>query len=91
MHCTLLIPHLFWPRDTANAVTSGLELASLERFLSRARAQRYSALTPEAWLCQAFEVERQQDWPVAPLTAALDRNALVLELEGRAIHFDHHF
>jgi len=72
MHCTLLIPHLFWPRATADAVTSGLALPSLARFLSRARAERYSPLTPEAWLCQAFEVERQQDWPVAPLTAALD-------------------
>lgn len=72
MQCTLLIPHLFWPRESAHAVTSGLELSSLARILSRARAERYSALTPEAWLCQAFEVERQHDWPIAPLTAALD-------------------
>src|SRR6185503_13696827 len=72
MHCTLLIPHLFWPRATADAVTSGLALPSLGRFLARARAERFSPVTLEAWLCQAFEVERQQDWPVAPLTAALD-------------------
>ena len=51
---------------------SGLELPALARLLSRARAERLPAITPEAWLCQAFEVERQQDWPVAPLTLAID-------------------
>lgn len=72
MHCTLLIPRLLWPSESAHVVTGGLELPWLTRILSRARAVRYPALTPEAWLCQAFEVERQNDWPVAPLTAAID-------------------
>lgn len=72
MQCTLLIPHLLWPRDSAHAVTGGLELPWLLRVLSRAHAARHPVLTPEAWLCQAFEVERQHDWPIAPLTAALD-------------------
>ncbi len=72
MQCTLLIPHLLWPRDSALAVTDGLDLPALCKMLARARAARHPALTPEAWLCQAFEVERQHDWPIAPLTAALD-------------------
>lgn len=75
MRCTLLIPHLFWPGDTADTAASGLELPALTRLLSRARVERYPAIAPEAWLCQAFEVERQQDWPVAPLTLALDGEA----------------
>src|SRR5688572_12740058 len=72
MQCTLLIPHLFWPRVTADAIERGLELPQLRKLLGRAQLERHSAITPEAWLCQAFEVERQQDWPIAPLTLALD-------------------
>ena len=75
MRCTLLIPHLFWPRGQADAVARGLELPAFTQLLARASAERGSALTPEAWLCQAFEVERQQDWPIAPLTLALDQGA----------------
>ena len=72
MQCTLLIPYLIWPRETADAVLRGLELPALTTLLARAQAERSAPLSLEAWLCQAFEVERQQDWPVAPLTAALD-------------------
>ena len=72
MQCTLLVPHLFWPRETADQVERGLELPALSKILSRADAIEAPPLTLEAWLCQAFEVEKQQDWPVAPLTATLD-------------------
>ena len=72
MHCTLLIPHLFWPRENAEAVLRGLELPALTKLLARARAERFPAITPEGWLCAAFEVERQHDWPLAPLTLELD-------------------
>jgi hypothetical protein len=40
--------------------------------LGRSRAERYDPVPVEGWLCQAFQVERQQDWPVAPLTLAID-------------------
>jgi hypothetical protein len=72
MQCTLLIPHLFWPRETADIVAQGLELPALSTLLARAHQDRYPAVAPEAWLCQAFEVARQHDWPVAPLTLAID-------------------
>lgn len=72
MYCTLLIPGLFWPRDTAAAMFAGLELRSLAKLLARAHAERFQSVTTEGWLCQAFEIERQQDWPIAPLTLALD-------------------
>jgi hypothetical protein len=73
MRCTLLIPHLFWPRDTADSFTRDLDLRSLTKLLARASCTRHPAVTLEAWLCEAFEVERQQDWPIAPLTLELDR------------------
>ncbi|MGZ5094059.1 MAG: hypothetical protein ACXWCY_06500 [Burkholderiales bacterium] len=72
MHCTLLIPHLIWPGDTAAAVTQGLALPALTTLLARGRVERASALTPEVWLCRAFNIQRQQDWPIAPLTLAFD-------------------
>ena len=72
MRCTLLIPRLFWPHENAQSVWHGLELPGLEKLIGRAHAERFDAITPEGWLCQAFELERQQDWPVAPLTLELD-------------------
>jgi hypothetical protein len=72
MHVTLLVPDLFWPRDDGEAPYRELELPSAALLLARARPRRFPPLGLEAWLCQAFEVERQQDWPVAALTLALD-------------------
>jgi hypothetical protein len=72
MHVTLLVPDLFWPRDDGGGAYRGLELPSAELLLARATSRRFPSLGTEAWLCQAFEVERQQDWPVAPLTLGLD-------------------
>jgi hypothetical protein len=72
MRCTLLIPNLFWPRESAASVLAGLALPALSRLIARARSERFAALSFEGWLCQAFEVEQQRDWPVAPLTLALD-------------------
>ena len=72
MQCTLLIPHLFWPGDAADAVARDLRLPAISKLLARARCDRLPAITPEAWLCQAFGIERQHDWPIAPLTLEID-------------------
>lgn len=72
MQCTLFIPHLLPPSAIAGQVASDLPLAALRTLLARARHRRLTTLTAEAWLCQAFDVEQQQDWPVAPLTLTLD-------------------
>jgi hypothetical protein len=72
MQCTLLIPHLFWPGETAASVTQGLELPQLTKLLACARCDVSSAITTEGWMCEAFDVARQQDWPIAPLTLAVD-------------------
>src|SRR5689334_1510666 len=72
MHVTLLVPDLFWPRDDGSGAYGGLTLPAVELLLARARHSRLPPLSLEAWLCQAFEIERQQDWPVAPLTLGFD-------------------
>jgi hypothetical protein len=71
MHVTLLVPDLLWPRDDG-APYDGLDLPALALLLARARRRIFPAIGPEAWLCQAFEVERQHDWPVAALTYEFD-------------------
>lgn len=70
--CTLLIPHLWWSRHAGAEVYRDLPLPGLRAVVTRARHSRFAAVEWEAWLCQAFEVERQRDWPVAPLTLTID-------------------
>ncbi len=72
MQCTILIPHLLWPEAAASDTGGDCKLPALEQILARAHRRSFPAIPVEAWLCQAFEVERQQDWPVAPLTLAID-------------------
>ena len=43
-------------------------LAALERLLARASASHRECADSAQWSCEAFGVERQQDWPVAPLS-----------------------
>jgi hypothetical protein len=59
------------PAGTAASATPSLPSA-LRRLLARARASRLQAEDYTALLCSAFGVERQRDWPVAPLTLLAD-------------------
>ncbi|MBI4194005.1 MAG: phosphoglycerate mutase [Betaproteobacteria bacterium] len=72
MQCTLLIPDLWWSPGGSAEAYRDLVVPELQTSLARARRSSFPPLTMEAWLCQAFEVERQTDWPVAPLTLELD-------------------
>lgn len=71
MQCTLLIPHLWWPHGWGDASREP-DLPHLQRLLARSHRCSFPAVGTEAWLCQAFEVERQRDWPVAALTLTVD-------------------
>lgn len=72
MQCTVLIPHLWWPRDAGDEAYRELAVRELAMLLARGSRQSFPPVGWEAWLCQAFEVERQRDWPVAPLTLMVD-------------------
>lgn len=65
---TLLIPDLFAQRELVDL----RKMPALGRMLARAQRTRNAQLGMEAWLCETFGVERQQDWPVAPLTLTVD-------------------
>ena len=68
MKCHLLIPNLFWPDPSFNIEA----LPHLETLLARGRLARHSRQGLDEWLCRAFQVEAQQNWPVAPLTLKND-------------------
>lgn len=72
MHLTLLIPDLLPPAGADSAIADGNTAPALRRMFGRGELQRFPAIDAEIWLCQAFEVEQREDWPVAPLTAAID-------------------
>jgi hypothetical protein len=67
---TLLIPDLLPPPGAERIVARSAPF--LRKMCGRGTIQRFPVIDTETWLCQAFEVEKQQDWPVAPLTALLD-------------------
>lgn len=72
MHLTLFIPDLLPPAGAESAIASGNTAPVLRHMFGRGTLQRFPAIDTEVWLCQAFEVEPREDWPVAPLTAAVD-------------------
>jgi len=72
MRCTLLISDLLLPDAFGSEPYRDLRLPVLETLLARGTIARHPALERDAWLCRAFGVAKQQDWPVAPLTLAAD-------------------
>jgi len=72
MNLHLLIPALFWPDHSHLEVYHGLQLSALETILAKSQLIESSGQDVEAWLCQAFSVEKQQDWPVAPIMLEID-------------------
>ncbi len=65
MKCHLSIPNLFWPDPNFRIEA----LPHLENLLARSEKRKREACSLEEWILTAFDVARQRDWPVAPLTA----------------------
>ena len=72
MHCHLLIPDLFSADLLAADAARDLRLPALETLLARGTQQSSSETGMEAWLCHAFNINQQQDWPIAPITLVAD-------------------
>jgi len=69
MHCHLLIPSLFPPGAVTqqNDPLHGVKSPALQTLLARASCTQSPHAEMESWLCEAFGVARQQDYPAAPL------------------------
>ena len=72
MHCTLLLSDLLLPLALGSELYADLRLPALEILLARGSVVMQPAIEPEAWLCRAFGVAKQHDWPVASLTLKAD-------------------
>lgn len=68
MNLHLFIPALFWPDSSQSEIYDNLLLPALEKLLGKSTLDKGAAATIDAWLCTAFGVEKQQDWPIAPIT-----------------------
>lgn len=68
----LVIPALFWPDTSLPEIYRDLQLPALENLLARCSLTENESHGIESWLCEAFGVRRQQDWPVAPVTLQID-------------------
>jgi hypothetical protein len=71
MRLRLLVPDLWLPPGMQRS-WAGLRLPGLEFLLGRGTLSVLAAVEADAWLCEAFGVGRQADWPVAPLTLLAD-------------------
>lgn len=78
MNLHLCIPALFWPDNLQPDIYRCLELPALETILAKSHLTEDSEHTVESWLCNVFSVDKQFDWPVAPI---------MLQLDGKNIEF----
>lgn len=72
MKLHLLVPSLFWPETSLPEIYRDLPLPALETLLARSLYAEDQSQGVEAWLCSAFGVAQQQDWPVASVTLQAD-------------------
>ena len=68
----LLVPHLFPSPRLLEVASQNLRLPALETVLARGSRQAFAGEGSEAALCQALGIDRQQDWPLAPIALQAD-------------------
>lgn len=67
-----IVPDLFPPARLLETAAQGLRLPALQTLLARGSRQPCPDEGVEAALCAALGIERQQDWPLAPITLEAD-------------------
>ena len=73
MNLHLFVPNLFWPETMSPEIYRDLSLPAIETLLAKSLQSESESQGVEAWLCRTFSVEKQQDWPVAPITLQADK------------------
>ncbi len=71
----LLVPHLYPDPRLLEAATQNLRLPALETLLARGMRSSCPAEGTEAALCQALGIQKQTDWPIAPITLQADNGS----------------
>lgn len=87
MEIDIVVPALFWP-DHGQGIYQQMKLPALEKILAKSRGSECVALSTEAWLCQFLGIEKQQDWPIAPIMAKLDGGNSIKSDDGYWLRAD---
>ena len=64
----LFIPSLFWHDTSLPEIYHELPTSNLENILSKSSMTKELSQKNEAWLCKTFNITKQQNWPIAPIT-----------------------
>lgn len=67
MKLHLFIPSLLWSDKSETAIYQSLATPSLDILLAKGQMIRRPPEDSSTWLCQSFGIQRQRDWPVAPI------------------------
>jgi len=79
MNLHLFIPSLFWSDTSFSEIYHDLSTPSLQTLLAKSKFTKSSSNDINAWLCQAFNIEKQLDWPIAPLMQQWEASSQDLE------------
>jgi len=88
MNLHLVIPALNWPDISQHQIYQDLPLPSLEKLLSKSSVACNPPQEIEAWLCETFNVTKQQNWPIAPIMLHNDSSDAVKTNQDYWIHAD---
>src|SRR5688572_5492872 len=72
MRCHLVVPNLLPAPHQKEEFLANLEAPALSRLGSKGRSISVPVDGYEAWICQYFGVQKQNDWPLAPITLIAD-------------------
>lgn len=64
----LFIPSLFWHDTSLPEIYHELPSSNLKTLLTKSSKTEEPPQNIEAWLCNAFNITKQQNWPIAPIT-----------------------
>jgi hypothetical protein len=84
LHCHLIVPDLILTAELMKEICAGLALPTLETLLGKGDTISQAVESYEAWLCAIHGVQKQQDWPLAPITLAADGGAVGTDFWLRA-------
>jgi len=73
----LFIPSLFWHEPTLPEIYHELPTPSLGALLAKSTKTKEPPQEIEPWLCNTFNVTKQQNWPVAPIMLYAEDNCKI--------------
>ncbi|KXK45641.1 hypothetical protein [Nitrosomonas europaea] len=76
MNLHLFVPDIFWPDGSQTDIYQHLKLPALETILAKSNRFEVGGEVLESWLCKIFNVNKQQDWPIASILLQREKNRI---------------